>query len=128
MGQSHMETWLVSLPLRLRALHMGTIVLSETNVEWHNFQTRDNMQKIFTKVFGSARLEYIMTSDKFETTYHKPGGTACGELGQMVHRVVGAGRDETVCGRWSYLTYAVKGGTKVAIISAYRTTRNRVRR
>jgi hypothetical protein len=66
------------------------------------------MQKVFKKAFGAARLEYSMISDKFETTYHKPGGNVCGALGQMVHRVVDAGRDETGCGRWSYLTYAAK--------------------
>jgi hypothetical protein len=44
----------------------GTIAFSDTNVEWHKFQLRDNMQKLFTKSFGAARLEYSTTSDKFE--------------------------------------------------------------
>jgi predicted esterase len=34
--------------------------------------------------------------------------------------VVDSGRDDTGCGRWSYLTYAAKEGKKVAIVSAYR--------
>jgi hypothetical protein len=38
----------------------------------------------------------------------------------MVHRVVDSGRDDTGCGRWSYLTYAAKEGKKLAIFSAYR--------
>jgi hypothetical protein len=78
------------------------------------------MQKIFTKAFGAARMEYSTPLDKFETTYHKPGGTIFGALGQMVHRVVDSGRDDTGCGRWSYLTYAAKEGKKVAKVSAYR--------
>jgi hypothetical protein len=65
-------------------------------------------------------MEYSTTLDKFETTYHKPGGTICGALGQMVHRVVDSGRDDSGCGRWSYLTYAAKEGKKVAIVSACR--------
>jgi hypothetical protein len=78
------------------------------------------MQTLFIKAFGAARMEYSMTSDKFETTYHKPGGTVCGALVQMVHIVVNSGRDDTGCGRWLYITYAVKEGKKVAIVSAYR--------
>jgi hypothetical protein len=77
------------------------------------------MQRLFTKAFGAARLEYIMTSDKFETNYHKPGGTACGALYQMVHRVVDVRWDEPGCGIWSYLTHASKKGKKLAIVSAY---------
>jgi hypothetical protein len=65
-------------------------------------------------------MEYSTLSDKFETTYHKPGVTFCVALGQMVHRVVDSGRDDTGCGRWSYITYAAKEGNKLAIVSAYR--------
>jgi hypothetical protein len=78
------------------------------------------MQKLFTKAFGTARMEYSTTSDKFETTYHKPGGTICGALVQMVHRVLDSGQDDIGCGRWSYLTYAAKEGKKVAIFSGCR--------
>jgi hypothetical protein len=56
------------------------IAFSETNVEWHKYQLRDNMQKLFTKEFGSARMEYSTRSDKFETTYHKRRVTVCGTL------------------------------------------------
>jgi hypothetical protein len=81
------------------------------------------MQKLFTKAFGAARLEYCASSDKFETTYHKRGGTTCGALGQMVHRVIASGRDETGCGRWSQITYAAKENKKMTIISAYRVSK-----
>jgi hypothetical protein len=111
---------LIAVAERLRALQAETIALSETIIEWHKFQLQDNMQKLFTKSFGTARMEYSTTSDKFETTYHKPGGTTCGALGQMVHHVVDSGRDDTGCGRWSYITYSAKEGKKVVIVSAYR--------
>jgi hypothetical protein len=52
------------------------------------------MQKLFTKAFGAAHMEYCTSSDKFETPYHKRGGTTCGTLGQMVHIVISSGRDE----------------------------------
>jgi hypothetical protein len=38
----------------------------------------------------------------------------------MVHIVVDSGRDDTGCGKWSYITYAATEGKKVAIVSAYR--------
>jgi hypothetical protein len=65
-------------------------------------------------------MEYCTSSDKLETTYHKRGGTTCGDLGQMVHRVIVSGCDETVCEIWSQITYAAKESKKMKIISAYR--------
>jgi hypothetical protein len=109
---------LVTVDERLCTLQAETIVFSETNVEWHKFHLRDKMQNIFTKAFGAARMEYSTTSDKFETTYHKPGGINFEALGRMVHRIVDSGRDGTGCGRWSYLTYTAKEVNKVAIVSA----------
>jgi hypothetical protein len=64
---------LITVAEILRALQAETIAFSETNVEWHKFQLRDNTQKLFTKSFGAARMEYSTTSDKLETMYHKPG-------------------------------------------------------
>jgi hypothetical protein len=78
------------------------------------------MQKLFIKAFDTAIMEYSTMSNKFETTYHKPGGTMYGALEKMVHRVVDSVRDDTGCVRWSFLTYAEKEGKKVAIVSAYR--------
>jgi hypothetical protein len=83
------------------------------------------MQKLFTKSFGAARLEYCTSSDKFETTYHNRGGTTCGALGQMVHRVISSGRDESRCGRWSRITYTAKESKKMTIIYAYRVCKQR---
>jgi hypothetical protein len=103
-----MATWPPSSPLLKNKCGMAQV------------STLRQHTKIFTKAFGAARLEYSTISDKFETTYHKPGGNACEALGQMVYRVVDVGRDETGCGRRSYLAYAAKEGKKVAIVSAYR--------
>jgi hypothetical protein len=64
-------------------------------------------------------MEYCTSSDKCETTYHKRGGTNCGALGQMVHRVIALGQDETGCGRWSQITDTAKENKKITLISAY---------
>jgi hypothetical protein len=111
---------LITVAEILHALKAEIIALSETNIEWNKFQLRDNMQKLFTKAFCAARMEYSTTPDEFKTFYNKPGGTARGALGQMVHHVVDSGRDDNGCGRWSYFTYAAKEGKKVTIVSAYR--------
>jgi hypothetical protein len=76
------------------------------------------MQKLFTKSFGAARLEYCTSSDKFETTCHNIGGPTFGALGQMVHIVIASGRDERGCDRWSQITYAAKERNKMTIIFA----------
>jgi hypothetical protein len=91
---------LITVAERLRTLYTESVAFSETNVEWHKYELRENMQKLFTKAFGAARMEYCTSSNKFETTYHKRGGTTCGALGHMVHRVIPSGRDETGCCRW----------------------------
>jgi hypothetical protein len=72
---------LITVAERLRALQAEWVAFSETNVEWHKYELRENMQKLFTKTFGAARLEYCTSSDKFETTYHNRAGTTCGSLG-----------------------------------------------
>jgi hypothetical protein len=69
---------LVTVTERLCALQAETIVFSGTNVEWHKFQLRENMKKMSTKAFGVAMIEHSMTSDKFETAYHKPVGPLVG--------------------------------------------------
>jgi hypothetical protein len=102
---------------RLRALQVGTIAFSETNVEWHKCLLRDNTQSLLQKAFGSARVEYSTSSSKFETTHNKPGGTLCAVLGSWVHRAIGSGKDETGCDRWSYTTYAEKDDMKVSVVS-----------
>jgi hypothetical protein len=84
---------LVTVAERLRALQTESVEFSEKNVEWHKYELRESMQKLFTKACGAARMENCTSSDKFETTYHKRGGTTCGALGQMVHRVIASGRD-----------------------------------
>jgi hypothetical protein len=111
---------LITVAEILRALQAESVSFSETHVEWHTYKLRENMQKLFIKVFGAARLEYCTSSDKFETTYHKRGGTTCGDLGQMVHIVIASGRDDTGCGRWSQRTYASKESNKMTIIYVYR--------
>jgi hypothetical protein len=111
---------LLSITKRTRALQSGTIALSETNMEWHKHELRNNMDKVLTKAFWAARTEYGTSSDKFETSNYKPGGTLCSALSPWAHRVCALGQDKTGCGRWTYLTYNAREGKKITVISMYR--------
>jgi hypothetical protein len=71
---------LITVAEILRALQAESVAFSETNVEWHKYELRGNMQRLFIKSFGAARLEYCTPSHKFETTYHKRGRTTFGAL------------------------------------------------
>jgi hypothetical protein len=53
-------------------------------------------------------------------TPNKPDGTLCDALGSWVHRLIGSRKDETGCGRWSYITYAAKDDMKVSVVYCYR--------
>jgi hypothetical protein len=72
------------------------------------------------KAFGAARVDYSTTKDKFENSPFKPGGPASAALGKMVHCVVKTVRDDTGCGRWSYITFNGKENTHIPVSNAYR--------
>jgi hypothetical protein len=80
--------YLISIAKRTRALQAGTIAMSERNTEWHRHELRTNTDKVLTKVFGAARTEYGTSSDKFETSNYKPGGSICSALGPWAHRAI----------------------------------------
>jgi hypothetical protein len=44
---------------------------------------------------------------------------------KMVHRVVKTGRDDTGCGRWSYITFNGKENKHIAVINTYRVCSQR---
>jgi hypothetical protein len=116
---------LISVMERLMLLQTGTVAFQETNLEWHNKSYRDEFQKLLVKAFGAASVDYSTTKDKFETSPFKPGGTVSARLGKMVHRVVETGRDDTGCGRWSYITFNGKENKHIIVINTYRVCSQR---
>jgi hypothetical protein len=48
---------LITVAERLRSLQTESVIFSEKNVEWHKYELRENIQKLFTKVFGAAHME-----------------------------------------------------------------------
>jgi hypothetical protein len=114
---------LISFMERLKLLQTGTVAFQETNLEWHSKRYRDEFQKLLA--FGAARVDYSTTKDKFETSPFKAGGTASAALGKMVHRVVKTGRDDTGCGRWTYITFNGKENKHITVINTYRVCSQR---
>jgi hypothetical protein len=110
---------LISAMERLKLIQTGTVAFQEKNLEWHSKGYRDEFQKLLVKAFGSARVDYSTTKDKFDTSLFNPGGTASAALGKMVHRVVKTDRDATGCGRWSYITFNGKKNKHITVINTY---------
>jgi hypothetical protein len=110
---------------RLNLLQTGTVAFQETNLEWHNKGYRDEFQKLLVGDFGEASVDYSTTKDTFETSPFKPGGTASAAMGKMVNRVVKTGRDDTGCGRWSYITFNGKENKHITLINTYRVCSQR---
>jgi hypothetical protein len=77
------------------------------------------------KAFGAAKVECNTPKDKFKSSPFKPGGTASAALGEMVYGVVKTWRDETGCGRWSYITFNGKENKKIKVINVYRVCSQR---
>jgi hypothetical protein len=112
----------ISIMERVKLLQTGNVAFQETNLEWHNKGFRDEFQKLLVKAF---RVDNSTTKNKFETSPFKPGGTVSAALGEMVHRVVKIGRDDTGCGRWSYVTFNVKENKHITVINTYRVCSQR---
>jgi hypothetical protein len=93
----------------LRGLQAGSASIIESNIEWQEYEWKENAYQTLQTTFGDARVEYSTSKTKFEGRY-KPGGTVTAALGNWSHRVVDSGSDDTGCGRWSYVTYGGKGG------------------
>jgi hypothetical protein len=82
---------LLSITKRTRALQAGNIALSETNMEWHKHELRNNTDKLLIEAFWAGRTEYGTSSEKFETSNYKPRGELCSALGPWAHRVCASG-------------------------------------
>jgi hypothetical protein len=52
-----MASLIITVAKTLRALQTESVAFSETNVEWHKYELRENMQELFTEAFGAARME-----------------------------------------------------------------------
>jgi hypothetical protein len=76
---------------RLESLQAGSVLLNETNVEWHRWEHRDNAQILLRNTFGGARGEFGTSKSKFESSY-KPGGTLSAAVGPWANIVVKSGQ------------------------------------
>jgi hypothetical protein len=110
---------LVPIVELLRNLQAGGILLNETNVEWHKWEHRENSKQLLRNTLRGANIEYSSSKENFESRV-KPGGTLAAAIGDWSHRVVNTGHDNTGCGRWSYITFALKEDTFITLMAVYR--------
>jgi hypothetical protein len=107
---------MLSMNSNLWVLQAGSVSIIESNVEWQEYEWRENKYQTLRKTFGDARVEYSTSKIKFEGRY-KPGVTVTAALGNCSHRVVHSGSDATGCGRWSYVTYGGNWGKRLTYIT-----------
>jgi hypothetical protein len=104
---------------RLRNLQAAGLLLNEINVEWHKWEHHENSQQFLWNTFGGTNDEYSTSKEKNESRVN-PGGTLAAAVGDWSHKVVKTGHDNTGCGRWSYITLALKEDKFITLVSAYR--------
>jgi hypothetical protein len=109
---------LISGLKELRRLQAGGISLIETNVEWENYDYRDNTEKLLRKTLGSTKIAYSTSDEHMEESHYKPGGTVTAALGHWASHDLRSGKDPTGCGRWSYICLGKKD-IKFAIVIVY---------
>jgi hypothetical protein len=115
----HNDKGMISMSSNLRGFQAGSVSIIKSNVEWQEYEWRENTCQTIRKTFGDAWVEYRTSKTKFEGLY-KPGGTVTAALGNWSHRVIDSGSDATGCGRWSYVTYGGRGGKRFTYITVYR--------
>jgi hypothetical protein len=71
---------MISMNSNLRGLQAGSVSIIESNVEWHEYEWRENTYQRLRITFGDARVECSTSKKKFEGR-HKPGGTFTAALG-----------------------------------------------
>jgi hypothetical protein len=100
------------------ALHAGITCLTETNVEWQNYSSRQGYKDAFNNLYASSHHTFS-SSSKISSSYHKRGGTTIYDTYRWTHRINLSGKDSTGAGRWSYFTILGKGNTTI-VISCFR--------
>jgi hypothetical protein len=65
---------MISMSSNLRGLQAGLVSIIESNVEWQEYEWRENTNQMLRKTFGDARVDYSTSKTKFEGRY-KPDGT-----------------------------------------------------
>jgi hypothetical protein len=60
------EKGMISMSSNLRGLQAGSASIIESNVEWQEYEWRENTYQTLRKKIGDARVEYSTSKTKFE--------------------------------------------------------------
>jgi hypothetical protein len=86
--------------------------------EWHNKGYRDEFKSLLVKAFG--QLGWTTAQQKISLKHHLSNQVGLQvQRWKIVHLVVKTGRDDTGCGRWSYITFNGKENNHITAINTY---------
>jgi hypothetical protein len=97
------------------SLQSGITCLTETNVEWRNYGFRQAYKDAFTKYYQSSRHVFSSSSEVYQSSYHKRGGTVTSATYRWMHIVHKSGEYSTGAGLWSFITMIGKYNTLIFI-------------
>jgi hypothetical protein len=104
----------------------GTVTaLAETNVNWKDLTFRDNWETLLQCSYSTIHFSHSLCDDG----HHKP--MQQGETSMICNHRLGAKLVDKGCdnpmGRWSWMKFRGKRGTKVLVISAYQVSQTSAR-
>ena len=108
-----------SIRSSLAASEIDVIGLVETNKCWHLMEI-DNTWKEVSKTWWKDSCSSISYNSRdISTSVYLPGGTITTAINEYLHRVSGSGVDDTMLGRWSWITLREKQGITTTFITLY---------
>ena len=106
------------LCIALSDYHIDCIALQETNLDWTQQSTRDQVLQIFKEHFGMVQLTTSTSAITFDkNSPWKPGGVALILLGKWAS--VGSRSSTDSMGRWASITISSDKNHQVTIYSIY---------
>ena len=109
-----------SIRSSLAASELDIIGLAETNKCWHLMDAQDTWKEVSKTWWRDSHVSTSYNSRDISESIYQPGGTTTTVINEYAHRVGGSGIDESMLGRWSWVTLRGKQGIKTTFITMYR--------
>ncbi len=93
--------------------------LAGTDLDWNHREVEKQVKRKITRFFPHNVLATSSSAKSYDSPY-QPGGTATLLTGNWTGRKMITGSNETLDGRWSYVTIQGKENTKLTMITGYR--------
>ena len=94
--------------------------MSEINLHWRSVDAFDSWYERTKDIKGTRKTVIAYNKNETPADVQQYGGTAIIARGDIVHRIVQTGKDETNLGRWVWMAIQGKNNRLTMVISAYR--------